>query len=95
MLLSGTDGRPRIAEAHSPGSVKNINGAVGRKRVVIHYHPKKTFGARLLNGLIDDTGWTAEVTSSDLKLIGEEVKDGRLAVRCPCGRGVIPGLGMG
>ncbi len=41
------------------GFVKNMNG-VGRKRVVIHYHPNKTFGAGLLKGLIKDTGWTAD-----------------------------------
>ncbi len=26
-------------------------------RVVIHYHPQKTYGPRLLKGLIADTGW--------------------------------------
>lgn len=33
------------------------------RRVVIHYHPKKTYGAGLLKGLITDIGWT----ESDLK----------------------------
>lgn len=33
------------------------------RRVVIHYHPKKTYGAKLLKGLIEDTGWN----SDDLK----------------------------
>ena len=27
------------------------------RRVAIHYHPKKTFGAKLLKGLIADIGW--------------------------------------
>ena len=28
------------------------------KRVSVHFHPKKTFGPKLLKGLIEDTGWT-------------------------------------
>jgi len=28
------------------------------RRVVIHYHPKKTYGAKLLKNLIKDIGWT-------------------------------------
>ena len=37
-------------------------------RVVIHYHPKKTYGAKLLKGLISDIGWT-EKDMYRLKLI--------------------------
>lgn len=29
-----------------------------RRRVVIHYHPKKTYGIKLLKSLISDIGWT-------------------------------------
>ena len=29
----------------------------GTERVTIHYHPKKTYGANLLKGLIADIGW--------------------------------------
>jgi predicted RNA binding protein YcfA (HicA-like mRNA interferase family) len=28
-----------------------------RKRVIIHYHPQKTYGAKLLKSLLDDIGW--------------------------------------
>jgi predicted RNA binding protein YcfA (HicA-like mRNA interferase family) len=28
-----------------------------RKRVTIHYHPNKTYGAKLLQGLLADIGW--------------------------------------
>jgi predicted RNA binding protein YcfA (HicA-like mRNA interferase family) len=31
---------------------------VTRKRVTIHYHPKKTYGAHLLKGLLADIGWS-------------------------------------
>ena len=31
-----------------------------RRRVVIHYHPKKTYQLKLLKMLIDETGWTPE-----------------------------------
>jgi predicted RNA binding protein YcfA (HicA-like mRNA interferase family) len=30
------------------------------RRVSVHMHPQKTFGARLLKGLLDDTGWTED-----------------------------------
>lgn len=29
-------------------------------RVVIHYHPKKTYGARLLQKLLGEIGWSEE-----------------------------------
>lgn len=32
----------------------------GNKRVTIHYHPKKTYGVRLLNDLLDDIGWSVD-----------------------------------
>jgi len=38
----------------------------GGKRVTIHYHPGKTYGEKLLKGLLDDIGWTTE----DLKQLG-------------------------
>ncbi len=33
------------------------------RRVVIHYHPHKTFGSKLLKALLQDIGWT----ESDLR----------------------------
>lgn len=38
------------------------------KRVSIHYHPKKTYGAKMLQGLLDDIGWT-EVDLYRLRLV--------------------------
>lgn len=38
------------------------------RRVVIHYHPKKTYGVKLLKGLLDDIGWS-EKDLRRLKLI--------------------------
>lgn len=29
-------------------------------RVTVHYHPKKTYGAKLLKGLIADIGWSED-----------------------------------
>jgi predicted RNA binding protein YcfA (HicA-like mRNA interferase family) len=34
-----------------------IKPANPNKRVVIHYHPRKTYGPGLLKGLIADIGW--------------------------------------
>lgn len=39
-----------------------------RPRVSIHYHPHKTYGAKMLQGLLADIGWT-EGEMRDLKLI--------------------------
>lgn len=45
-----------------------VKGSSARKRVVVHYHPNKTYGAKLLQGLLDDIGWT-EDDMRRLKLI--------------------------
>jgi predicted RNA binding protein YcfA (HicA-like mRNA interferase family) len=29
-------------------------------RVTIHYHPKKTYGAKFLQGILEDIGWSEE-----------------------------------
>jgi predicted RNA binding protein YcfA (HicA-like mRNA interferase family) len=31
-----------------------------KRRVVIHYHPRKTYGPALLKGLIADIGWSED-----------------------------------
>lgn len=38
------------------------------RRVVIHYHPKKTFGVKTLKGILNETGWN-EKDFKRLKLI--------------------------
>jgi len=38
------------------------------KRVVIHYHPRKTYGPKLLTALLDEIGWT-EADMRRVKLI--------------------------
>jgi predicted RNA binding protein YcfA (HicA-like mRNA interferase family) len=48
------------------GYIKKINPR--NKRVVIHYHPRKTYGPGLLKGLLEDIGWT-EDEMRHLKLI--------------------------
>jgi len=35
-----------------------------RKRVTIHYHPRKTYGPKLLKSLLDTIGWSVD----DLKI---------------------------
>jgi predicted RNA binding protein YcfA (HicA-like mRNA interferase family) len=40
----------------------------GHKRIVIHYHPGKTYGPALLKALLDDIGWS-ESDMRRLKLI--------------------------
>jgi predicted RNA binding protein YcfA (HicA-like mRNA interferase family) len=45
-------------------------------RVTIHYHPKKTYGAKLLIGLLEDIGWTEE-DMNRLKLIKTNPKSSK------------------
>lgn len=47
------------------GAIQVYRNAKGL-RVGIHYHPKKTYGAKLLKSLIEDTGWSEE----DLERLG-------------------------
>jgi predicted RNA binding protein YcfA (HicA-like mRNA interferase family) len=50
------------------GFVKHARNGAGRTRVVVHYHPGKTYGPRLLKALIESTRWT-EKDLKRLKLI--------------------------
>lgn len=50
------------------GSMRIYLSPDGSRRVSIHYHPKKTFGPKLLQGLLDDIGWT-EAEMKEFKLI--------------------------
>lgn len=37
--------------------VKSHHSVAQRRRIVVHYHPGKTWGAKFLKGLLKDTGW--------------------------------------
>ena len=41
------------------GSITIYRHPDGR-RVSVHYHPRKTYGTKLLKGLLDDIGWIEE-----------------------------------
>lgn len=30
------------------------------RRITVHYHPQKTYGPKLLKGLLDDIGWNED-----------------------------------
>lgn len=49
------------------------NGTGRRLRIVVHYHPKKTYGAKLLQGLLDETGWGVDDLVR-LKLVTKKTK---------------------
>lgn len=51
-----------------PGSIRIYRHPTTKNRVSVHYHPKKTFGPKLLKGLLDDIGWSAD-DMKRLKLI--------------------------
>ena len=42
------------------GFGKRTEDGAKPRRVVIHYHPNKTYGKRLIRGLIGSIGWTEE-----------------------------------
>lgn len=37
-----------------------IKEGASRQRIVIHYHPRKTYGPGLLKGLLADIGWSLD-----------------------------------
>ena len=43
----------------SAGATRAFRDGAGR-RVVIHYHPKKTYGPQLLKALLSDIGWSTD-----------------------------------
>lgn len=50
----------------SSGAYHPFIHPVTKSRVVIHYHPQKTYGPKLLKGLLDDIGWDED----DLRRVG-------------------------
>lgn len=54
-------------EPDCKGAIQVYRNSSG-DRVSVHYHPKKTYGPKLLKGLICDIGWT-EPELKKLKLI--------------------------
>ena len=55
------------AEDAGKGSIRVYRHPEGR-RAVIHYHPQKTYGPKLLKSLFQDIGWS-EADLRRLKLI--------------------------
>ncbi|CAD6548874.1 hypothetical protein LMG28727_04903 [Paraburkholderia kirstenboschensis] len=43
-----------------PGSIRIYRHPVSKTRVSVHYHPKKTYGPKMLKGLLDDAGWSID-----------------------------------
>jgi len=54
-------------EPNCKGAILVYRNSAGN-RVGIHYHPKKTYGPKLLKGLLEDIGWS-EDDLKRLKLI--------------------------
>lgn len=65
-LMSALD-RDHWSRDTSGGSMHIYLAADGR-RVSIHYHPKKTYGPKMLQKLLEDIGWS-EADLRRLKLI--------------------------
>jgi predicted RNA binding protein YcfA (HicA-like mRNA interferase family) len=54
--------------ASADATIAYIKIGTPNKRVVIHYHPRKTYGPKLLKALLDEIGWT-EADMRRVKLI--------------------------
>ena len=54
------DGWERDSESRSGAPIAFLKSGEPSRRVVIHYHPRKTYGPKLLKALLRDIGWTAE-----------------------------------
>ena len=50
------------------GATQGYRHPDGRRRVVVHYQPRKSYGPKLLKALIEDAGWS-EADLRRLKLI--------------------------
>ena len=56
-------------DPHSKGAIQVfIKGSPPSGRIAIHYHPKKTYGPKLLQALLKDIGWN-EADLKRLRLI--------------------------
>jgi predicted RNA binding protein YcfA (HicA-like mRNA interferase family) len=66
----------------------------GNSRVAIHWHPNKSYGPKLLTGLLRDSGWTED---DDLYRVGLIARPSTLANTIPtylipcteCDRGIV------
>ncbi len=54
------DGWERDSESRSGAPIAFLKPGGSSSRVVIHYHPRKTYGPNMLKALLRDIGWTAE-----------------------------------
>jgi len=62
------DGWIREERRGAVQAFRKENGGKTIRRVTVHYHPKKTYGAKFLKGLIRDIGWSHQELKN-LKLI--------------------------
>lgn len=44
----------------SSSAIRIYRHPATHKRVSVHYHPGKTFGPKLLRGMLDDIGWSID-----------------------------------
>jgi predicted RNA binding protein YcfA (HicA-like mRNA interferase family) len=66
-LISALEKSGWVLEPGCTGAIQVYRNAKG-DRISVHYHPKKTYGPKLLKGLLGDIGWT-EAELKKLKLI--------------------------
>ncbi len=62
------------------------------KRIVIHYHPRKTYGPKLLRHLLADIGWNEEEMRHLGLITGHTASESRSPthlVRCHCDQGLM------
>ena len=57
-LLRDGWGKDPASKGAIIGFIKKDQNGKPINRITIHYHPKKTYGPKLLAGLLDDIGWS-------------------------------------
>jgi predicted RNA binding protein YcfA (HicA-like mRNA interferase family) len=66
-LISALEKSGWKLEPNCKGAIQVYRNSKG-ERASVHYHPKKTYGPKLLKGLLEDIGWTEDELKR-LKLI--------------------------
>jgi|CZKR01.1.fsa_nt_gi predicted RNA binding protein YcfA (HicA-like mRNA interferase family) len=77
--------------ASADATIAYIKSGDPAKRVVIHYHPQKTYGPKLLQHLLADIGWSVEEMRRLGLIAGHETTEESPPthlVRCHCDQGI-------
>jgi hypothetical protein len=70
--------------ASRDATIAFVKAGSPNKRIVIHYHPRKSYGPKLLQGLLNDAGWTTEKDLAAVGLIKAGARKTAKTMLVPC-----------